>query len=96
LEVYGATSPAVARVKLNSDDEWHRASAELLQVTDRDALKSTGIRKRFGYFIGELPSDTAQVTATAVDSRGEPLGSADFESIFVAPSHRAFISGRVR
>jgi hypothetical protein len=86
LEVYGETSADVARVALQYavnglNGSSRRASAELLRVIDPEILERAGISEPFGYFFGELPSETAKVRAIALDSERMTIGSAGFGDI---------------
>lgn len=83
LEVYGAISTNAAGVTLEytARGSVQRRRAEVLQVTDEEALNRAGIRDPFGYFLAELPAETSKVRAIAVDSEGDRLGSAPFGGI---------------
>lgn len=98
LEVYGTTQPGVARVVLEygADGARRRQLAVRLEVSDREVLERAHISEPFGYFFGELPSETSieRVRAIALDPEGETLGSVDFGVVRPQPGGpESFIAG---
>lgn len=95
LEVYGAVSADVTAVNLTYTvgGASRGARAELIQVTDDDALEAAGIRRPFGYFLAELPPDTSDVSVVAGDAEGQPLGADDFAPYLQTQPRDAFVSG---
>ena len=95
LEVYGATSADVTKVELRYTREGssHRAPAELIRVTNGEALKKAGIVQPFGYFVGELPPDASNISAIALSSEGQTIGGDNFEQFLRDQPRGAFVSG---
>jgi hypothetical protein len=95
IEIYGATSADVAHVQVQyaSGGRSHQAPAELLRVTDPELLTKAQIGEPFGYFLGELPHSASKVTATALTTDGDSLGTASFDPILRSQHPEAFISG---
>ncbi|MGH3347685.1 MAG: PASTA domain-containing protein [Nocardioides sp.] len=92
-EIYGTTSAEVARVVVRH--AGNEQEANLLRVTDGEALEQAGITEPFGLFFAELsPGTTAgEVDAIAYDASGQRLGSDDFAHLHDQPP-RAMIGGR--
>ncbi|MPZ63758.1 MAG: hypothetical protein GEU93_21295 [Propionibacteriales bacterium] len=98
LEVYGAASADVTTVSLTYTraGSAHRTRAELIRVTDGEALEKAAIGEPFGYFLAELPPETPITTVTAIAlDRGQRLGADDFGFLHDQP-RRAMISGPIR
>lgn len=97
LEIYGATSAEVARIELTytGGGSEHEAAAELIRVTDDEALEKAGIAEPFGYFLDELPPDVSNVNAVALDADGQRLGTDSFAPYLQDQPRTAPISGPI-
>jgi hypothetical protein len=97
LEIYGATSPDVAGVRVVYRDEGgerRTRPAYMLHAASPTTLDQAGIAEPFGYYLAELPPSTtiADVEAFAVGAADETLGSVDY-SMFHDQPLDSFISG---
>ena len=93
FEIYGTTSADVARVVVRHAGSEQEAN--LLRVTDLEALEQAGITEPFGLFFAELPAGTTagEVDVIAYDGNGQRLGVDDFANFHDQPP-RAMIGGR--
>jgi hypothetical protein len=96
FEVYGPISVRVAEVviRYRSGGRVRRMAAELVWMTDEEALRAAGIEEPFGYFLAELPAATTadDVEAVGFDASGDRLGSASF-AMFADLPPCAFVEG---
>jgi hypothetical protein len=78
--VAGTTAPSVARVVVRSevDGRLRGHPVALVNVRDRELLRTIGVRKAFGRYLAEVPSGARAASAEALGFRGRRLGLAFF------------------
>jgi len=69
-----------------------RKQVTLLDVSDPAALRATGIRDPFGYFVGAVPHQAREVSAEAHDDRGAVLDRFKFDKLAAGNHPTVFIA----
>jgi hypothetical protein len=78
--VAGTTAPPVARVVVRSEvgGRLRRHPAALVNVRDRELLRTIGVSTAFGRYLAQVPQGARGVSAEALGARGRTLGLALF------------------